>query len=696
MMRFDNRLEFLFLAALFATALPAQESSPPSRGVARISLINGDVSVRRGDSGDWVAAAVNAPVIVQDRVSSGPSSRTEIQFDWAHMLRLGSNSEVRISELEYKRYQVQVARGTVTYRVLRNSDAEAEISTPSVSVRPAKKGIYRVQVSEDGQTEVTVRSGEVEVYTPRGVERVHSGRTMLVRGTVSDPEFQIVRASEEDDWDRWNERRDRDLNHSGVYRYVHSDIYGAEDLDPYGHWVNVSPYGWSWSPRVSYGWAPYRSGRWVWEDWYGWTWLSYDPWGWAPYHYGRWFNDPFNGWCWNPGGFGHAYWQPALVAFFGFGGWGGFQVGAGYGFGGIGWVPLAPYEPYYPWYGYNRYYGGYRHGGSVYNNVNVVQNVNLTNIYKNARVPNGITGVDSDQFAHGRIQRPVRLSPEQIHAAGLVKGPVPVTPAGEGLRLANREVSHVPPVQGPEKFFAHRQPTPVQRVPLEQQRHVTEQVVKQPMPAQKDSAVRAVQPSEHSAQGTGWRRFGEPVRQPEAMSAQHPDPGSKNPGWRQINERPSAVVRSEPVRDAARGGWRRFGEASPAEAGSAPAARPSSDSGRFETRHPAQTADPRVGERTPAFDRRPESPRFETRQEPRRYERSEPAAISPPAVHERSMPRMEPHVSEQHTERHSGGFGGAPPRVEAAPRTYSGGFGGPVYRGGSDSGSSRGSGRTGR
>ena len=39
---------------------------PPDRSVARISVINGDVSVRRGDSGDVVAAAINAPLLVQD------------------------------------------------------------------------------------------------------------------------------------------------------------------------------------------------------------------------------------------------------------------------------------------------------------------------------------------------------------------------------------------------------------------------------------------------------------------------------------------------------------------------------------------------------------------------------------------------------------------------------------------------------
>jgi hypothetical protein len=39
---------------------PAAEDA--SRGVARVSLLNGDVSVRRGDSGEIVAAGLNAPL----------------------------------------------------------------------------------------------------------------------------------------------------------------------------------------------------------------------------------------------------------------------------------------------------------------------------------------------------------------------------------------------------------------------------------------------------------------------------------------------------------------------------------------------------------------------------------------------------------------------------------------------------------
>ncbi len=564
-------LQLMVLGIAFAGFGWAEEEDTPGRGVARISLINGDVSIRRGDSGDWVAAAVNAPVVVYDHVLAGTGSRAEVQFDYANMIRLRADSEIRIAELENRRYQVQVARGTVTLRVLRETDADMEIDTPNVSVRPVKKGIYRITVREDGESEVTVRSGEAETSTPRGVERVHSGRTMLVRGTAADPEFQIVNAVAYDDWDRWNEERDRRLERSRAYQYVSRDIYGADDLDYYGRWIYDAPYGWVWSPYgVGTDWAPYRYGRWSWLDWYGWSWVSYDPWGWAPYHYGRWYWGPRFGWCWFPGPIYHRYfWRPALVGFFGWG----HGIGIGFGFGNIGWVPLAPYEPYYPWYG-RRWYGGYRNT-TVINNIRVVNNTNISNIYRNARIVNGVTAIDAGDFARGVRGRTLPVADTRAQRFSLVQGPVPVIPGRDSLRVSDRPA---PVVQvgrtEPARFYTRREPARVERIPFEEQRRGMEQVVA------RSFAPAAGQPGGGAVRAIGERevRGGTPgavvsggnvVRLPaeRAIGAGAADsrvvriePGNNAPrttpqtSWRAVPEEPRA-----PANQAAPS-WRRFGE----------------------------------------------------------------------------------------------------------------------------------------
>ena len=519
------------LAVLAFSLLPAvAQNDPqqplddggPGRGIARLSLINGDVSVRRGDAGEVVAGAMNSPVMVGDAIITGQQSRAEIQFDATNMIRLGATAEVRLSELEFHRYMLQIAGGTITFRVVRNNDASIELSTPSVALRPAHRGVYRVSIRPDGSSEIIVRQGDIDVYTSKGSEHLRAGQAMLVRGET-DPEFQIFNAPPEDEWDRWNAGRDQTLERSSVYQHVNPDIYGAEDMDGNGRWVNNQTYGEVWTPAVTQDWAPYRNGRWVWEDYYGWTWVSYDSWGWAPYHYGRWFWDTGYGWCWWPGArTGHHYWRPALVGFFGFGG----GVGAGFGFGHVGWVPLAPYEPFHPWWG-RGVYGGYRNG-AVLNNSFITHNVNISNVYRNARFENAVTGMHSSQFGRAGVGvgSYTRVSRGDLQSAGLVRGQLPVAPDRASLNATDRNPRaglSGGGIGGSSRFFQTRQPTTVNRVPFEQQRTQTQQAFRSNSansvtpgawrPA--TPSAPAVQPhmsvqpptSAGAGGGAGWRRF---------------------------------------------------------------------------------------------------------------------------------------------------------------------------------------------
>lgn len=80
------------------------------------------------------------------------------------------------------------------------------------------------------------------------------------------------------------------------------------ELNEYGEWIDVHPFGVVWRPYVRHGWRPYIYGHWAWTEW-GWTWVSYEPFAWAVYHYGSWQLDPFWGWIWIPG----YEWEPVRV-----------------------------------------------------------------------------------------------------------------------------------------------------------------------------------------------------------------------------------------------------------------------------------------------------------------------------------------------------------------------------------------------
>ncbi len=524
---------------------PPQDPAAPERGVARISVMNGEVSVKRGDSGDWVAGIINAPLMVDDRVAAGANSRAEVQFDSANLIRIGANAEVRIAELGMSHYHLQIGHGTVTYRVLRDTQAQVEVDTPTVSVRPLHVGAYRIYVQEDGQTEITVRLGSVEVATPKGTEQVQAGQTMLARGNPADPEFQVVNAIAQDAWDRWNEQRDHEMLSSESYRNVPQDMYGAEDMDNHGRWVQDSSYGQVWSPTVDPDWAPYQNGRWVWEDYYGWTWVSYDPWGWAPFHYGRWFFSGVNGWCWYPGAFGRHYWSPAMVAFFGYGP----GVGVGFGFGNVGWVALAPFEPVYAWWGHG-FYAGFRNP-AFYNHGALVSNVSISNVYRNARVANGISSVTAGDFRQGRFGNIARTTGSQVREAGLVRGQLPVAPTAASLRFSNRAVTNIPRSAENVHFFGRSAAAQVQRVPFAEQQRAMQQFSRQaPTAGLARSSVTG-------GANTPWRNAANPVAGAGQSRGLAPATGATG-GWRPVNEPSAAAGRSTA------GGWQRFGEPRPA------------------------------------------------------------------------------------------------------------------------------------
>jgi len=476
------------ISALIGVAR-ADDSYDPSRGVARVSVLQGDVSVRRGDSGEVSAAAVNAPLMSQDAMRTGASSRAEIQFDFAHFLRMAPNSEVHFADVEQGRFQVQVAEGTVTLTVMADSQVQAEVDTPSVGLHPSGPGAYRITVKEDGSAEITVRAGQAEIFTPKGSETLGEGRTMMVRGSASDPEFQVRAAIPFDDFDRWNQDQDQRIEHSqsAERQYVNQDVYGSESMDGYGTWTENPDYGYVWVPTVAPGWAPYRYGRWVWEDWYGWTWVSYDPWGWAPYHWGSWFwwN---GGWCWYPGGY-HP-WRPALVAFFGFGP----HTGFGFGFGNVGWVPLGPHEAFYPWWG-RGYYG--RGGG-----FNVVNNINVVGAYRNARVLNGVTAVHANEFGQrGFSGSSMRVTAGDLRGAGVVHGQMPIAPGRDSLRFSDRAAAGGF-TQSRGQFFSHMQAAHVERIPFAQQERGVQQNI------QHNFSRPGVMTG---ASAGGWRQVGPPA-----------------------------------------------------------------------------------------------------------------------------------------------------------------------------------------
>jgi len=428
----------------------SNQQDPPGR-VARLQYMSGSVSVQPQGTGDWVEGSVNRPLTDGDNVWADKDSRAEMNVGTG-ILRIDSESSLTITNINENAVQVQLHQGALNLEVRRLYSGETyEVDTPNMAFTVQKPGEYRFDVDPNNDTSrVVVWRGEGDA-TGEG-PAVHVGENQSARfSNGTSLTHEIAAAPGYDGFDDWGHLRDKREEGTVAARHVSPDVVGYEDLDEYGSWKNEPEYGDVWYPSsVAVGWAPYRYGHWIWVSPWGWTWVDDAPWGFAPFHYGRWV---YAGgyWGWAPGPLWmRPYYSPALVAWFGGAGWG---VGLGFGGGyGYGWCPLGWNEPFIPWY---------RHSFGYYGRVNFtnihVRNVGVINRYyggreafhgySNLRFPGGRTAVSRETIIGARsVNRSmVRVSENQFSRASL-GGRVNLAPTRES-RLGINAGRHaaVPP-----------------------------------------------------------------------------------------------------------------------------------------------------------------------------------------------------------------------------------------------------------
>jgi hypothetical protein len=387
------------LLLFVAPKASADEGDPPSR-VARISSLDGNVSLQPSGAEDWAAAAKNRPVTVGDKLWTDQDSRAELQAGEAS-LHLGSMTALSFLNLDENILQARIAEGALNFRVREMREGDLyEVDTPNLAFTVKEAGAFRVDVNENGDgTRVTVMRGEGEITAGGKTYEVHAGEQAELNG-VDDPQYNVGTAPAPDDLDRWASDRDLKEEHSESAKYVSRDVPGYSDLDDNGSWREEPDYGPVWYPStVAVGWAPYSYGYWNWVGPWGWTWVGYEPWGFAPFHYGRWaFVGGAWGWCPGPI-FGRPFYGPAFVGFLG----GGFGFGVGFG-GGIGWFPLGFREPFRPWYHAS---GNYFRNVNITNtritNVNALNNFNHNNFnYRYAHESRAVTAASRNAFVNGQ------------------------------------------------------------------------------------------------------------------------------------------------------------------------------------------------------------------------------------------------------------------------------------------------------
>ena len=463
----------LLLCAALGVAR-ADDADPPGRA-AQLSDAEGAVSLQPAGVQEWTAATLNRPLTTGDRLWSDQSSRAELNLGTAGV-RLGSNTGFAFLNLDDRNAQMQLTAGALIVSVRELQAGESyEIDTPNIALSLQQPGVYRVEVNDQGTaTAVAVSEGAAQALGGGGGQTVAIGAQQVVTFTGTDTlAWNSATLGAPDDFDSWSAERERELANSASAGYVANDVPGTQELDNYGHWEQAPEDGPVWVPTaVVVGWAPYRYGHWVWITPWGWTWVDDAPWGYAPFHYGRWvvWN---NSWSWVPaprhGRLGRTVYAPALVAWVG----GPAVVTSG---SNVGWFPLGPREVFVPAY----------HVSPAYvRNVNItntttLSNTYITNVYQNDIVaqhymnetPAAVTAVPRNTFTSGqRVSGHATPLSSSVLAAAVVAAAAPailptrqsVLGAGEGTRVAR------PPAALLQRPVAARAPPPAAPAPFERQ-----------------------------------------------------------------------------------------------------------------------------------------------------------------------------------------------------------------------------------
>jgi hypothetical protein len=486
----------------FAQDQDDNDQDPPAR-VARLNYSTGSVSFQPGGEGDWVTAMTNRPLTTGDNLWSDQNSRAELHVG-SLAIRMNSETSLTFLDLDDHTTQMRLSLGSLILRVRHLDDGDLlEVDTPNVAFTIQRTGEYRVDVNQDGtQTIATVWHGRGEATGGGYSYTVVAGQEATFSGT-DQLDHEIAQIPPSDDFDNFAFKRDARDDHDESSNYISSEMTGYEDLDDYGRWHYVADYGPVWSPNnVDSGWAPYRNGHWVWVSPWGWTWVEDEPWGFAPFHYGRWaFVD--SGWCWVPGPVVvRPVYAPAMVAFVG---GGGFHLSIGVGEG-VAWFPLGPREVYVPSYRVSRRYVNNVNVTNTRVNVTQVTNVyntyvtnnNVTRVtYVNQRNPRAVTAVSRDTFVNAR---PVNRNLAQVNAREVADAPVSHMVAAQPARAS--VLGAAPPARAKppaavenRRVIATRNPTPP-RNPLE---------ARQPAPNLRTEPMRPNAPAEPTRPGAAGR-----------------------------------------------------------------------------------------------------------------------------------------------------------------------------------------------
>ncbi|HUS19894.1 MAG TPA: DUF6600 domain-containing protein [Terriglobales bacterium] len=309
-------LFFCFVSFLTFSTLAFADSQAR---IVRLSYLEGNVQLDRGDGNGYIRAFLNMPLIEGANLWTKEDGRAEVEFEDGSTARLTPNTIVSFTELRLRSEGSKLSTLTLTdgmgyFNIKHHHEDLFRVTVGTREISLDKTSEFRVVHSarqDPFELRIAVFKGELRFVGEDG-QRVGIRKNETLTLDFGDAgRYFLARGLVEEAHDYWNRERneDRDLRASNAAR---GPVY-ISDLGYHGAYFDVVGYGRLWRPfHVSFGWNPYADGSWVFYPRVGYVWVSYYPWGWAPYRYGSWVHVNNYGWCWRPS---HNYnsWVPGPV-----------------------------------------------------------------------------------------------------------------------------------------------------------------------------------------------------------------------------------------------------------------------------------------------------------------------------------------------------------------------------------------------
>jgi len=298
----------LCLAAIASVPALRAADAGPGELAARLSLVDGKVSVSVAGEQIVDQALTNLPVSVGTELVTGSDGKAEIEFEDGGIARIAPNSALLVVALRGTGGEELVLEHGLGYFEARGGKATVRFGTSLADL--AGQAVLRIRL-DTSPGDVAVLSGAAHLELGRGVVTDLRGGESLTLNESNPEMYSLQETLPTDSWDAWNADCDKELvaeaaAQTGATAGLAKGNPAWGDLDANGSWYNVPGRGYVWSPydASNADWEPYGCGSWVWTPRFGYVWVSCAQWGFMPYMCGGWdFYDGF-GWGWAPGGCG--------------------------------------------------------------------------------------------------------------------------------------------------------------------------------------------------------------------------------------------------------------------------------------------------------------------------------------------------------------------------------------------------------